>query len=75
MVDFLKTNPAFSLKDLIWNLSAPFVRIMMADATQVIPLTDKQAKKIKLGKKGGVKRNETTDNPDVFAAALGIPSF
>lgn len=73
MVDFLKANPAFSMHDVMWNLSVPFVRVMMADATQVIYLTDEQKKKLKNRK--NVSDNKVTDDPDEFARALGIPTF
>ncbi len=75
MVDFLKANPAFSMQDVMWNLSVPFVKVMMVDATQVIYLTDKQKKKYKQSRRMGKHVEEVTDDPDAFSAALGIPTF
>lgn len=74
-MDFLKANPAFSMQDVMWNLSVPFVKVMMADATQVIYLTDKQKEKYKQSRRMGKHVDEVTDDPDAFAAALGIPTF
>lgn len=75
MVDFLRLNPAFSMHDIMWNLSVPFVKVMMSDATQTLMLTEKQAKQYKQMKRSGANVNETTQDPDAFAAALGIPTF
>lgn len=75
MVDWLKLNPAFSLHDFMWNLSVPFVKVMMSDATQTLMLTEKQAKQYKQQRRTGKRSDEVTDDPDAFAAALGIPSF
>ena len=75
MVDFLKMNPAFSINDVMWNLSVPFVRIMMSDATQVHYLSEKQVKKYKQFKRTGKVEKQVTDDPYEFAAALGIPTF
>lgn len=75
MVDFLKKNPAFSMQDVMWNLSVPFVKVMMVDATQSIFLTDKQKKRYKQSRRMGSHVDEVTDDPDAFAAALGIPTF
>ena len=51
---------------------------MIRDATKVIYLSEKQAKKYKQFKRkqnNKVALPEVTDDPDVFCAALGIPTF
>lgn len=64
------------MRDVMWSLSVPFVRVMMADATQVIYLTDKQKKRYKNNKHTrSAAGEEVTDDPDAFAKALGIPTF
>ena len=70
MVDFLKANPAFSMHDVMWNLSVPFVKIMNIDATQVHYLSEKQAKKIKT-KKAAVR----IDDPMQLLNDTGAPIF
>ena len=51
------------------------IQLMIRDATKVIYLSEKQAKQYKQLKRAGKNVNETTDDPDAFAAALGIPTF
>lgn len=78
LTDIMKNYPAFSLHDLMWNLSAPFVKCMLADATQVMYLTENQKKEYKEYKRKqnkNIAMPQVTDDPDVFSAALGIPSF
>lgn len=76
MMDFLKTYPAFTMHDYVWGLSAPMIKIMLLDATQVLPLTtEKQKKEYKLWKRNSKCNNGETDDPNAFAAALGIPTF
>lgn len=70
MVDFLRVNPAFSMQDLMWNLSVPFVKVMLTDATQTIFLSEKQAKKIKTKKK-----SVRIDDPMDLLADTGAPVF
>ena len=48
---------------------------MMVDATKVIYLSEEQAKKYKGWDNKKKRNNETYDDADSFAAALGIPSF
>lgn len=52
------------------------IRIMSADATQVIYLSESQQKKYKEMKRHGLRdASGETDDPKVWAAALGIPMF
>lgn len=51
------------------------IRMMMSDATEVIYLDDEQSKEYKQWKRTGRRKNYVTDNPDEFAAELGIPTF
>ncbi|MDE7345144.1 MAG: hypothetical protein K2N48_00190 [Muribaculaceae bacterium] len=74
MIDFLKAYPSFTIHDYIWGLSAPLIKIMLMDATQVYYLDEKQSREYKQWKRNG-KGNGETDDPDVFANALGIPTF
>lgn len=78
MVDFLKAYPFITMEQYFWDLSVPMIRLMAYDATKVIYLSEKQAKKYKQWKrnqKSNVATPQVTDDPDVFCAALGIPSF
>lgn len=75
MMDFLKLNPAFTMYDYVWGLSAPMIKIMSMDATQVIHLSEKQQKEYKQWKRNHKCNNDETDDPDAFADALGIPTF
>lgn len=62
--------------DYVWGLSAPMVKIMASDATQVMPLSEKQQKEYKQWKRNNSNgNNDETDDPDEFSAALGIPTF
>lgn len=63
------------MHDYLWGLSAPMIRMMMSDATEVIYLDDEQSKEYKQWKRTGRRKNYVTDNPDEFAAELGIPTF
>lgn len=77
-MDFLKIYPFVSIEDYYWKYSYAMIRIMAKDATKVIPLSEKQAEKYKQYKrnqKKNVATPQVTDDPDVFCAALGIPSF
>ena len=78
---WLKANPAFSMEDYQWKLSVPFIKVMSSDATHVAYLSEKAAKKYKQERNARIAANKKADNnevfddPDAFAAALGIPSF
>lgn len=72
MMDFLKMYPAFTMHDYIWGISAPMIKIMTSDATQVICLTtDEQKEEYKRWK----RRHDATlmDNLDDAASALRLP--
>ena len=66
------------MHDYVWGLSAPLIKIMLMDATQVYYLNEDQQKEYKQYKrrqKANVAMPQATDDPDVFCAALGIPTF
>lgn len=78
MIDFLKAYPSFTMHDFVWGLSAPLIKTMLMDATQVYYLDEdqqKEYKQYKRNQKKNVATPQVTDDPDVFCAALGIPSF
>ena len=70
MVDWLKANPAFSMEDYMWKLSVPMAKIMAADATHTIYLSEKQAKKYNI-KKNAVRVDSIKD----MMTDLGTPVF
>lgn len=75
-MDFLKTYPSFTMEQYIWEIPLPKLRIMQYDATKVIYLTEKQAKRFKGKSRTNInKDNKTYSDADSFAAALNIPSF
>lgn len=59
----------------MWEIPLPKLRLMMVDATKVIYLSEEQTKKYKGWDNKKKRNNETYDDADSFAAALGIPSF
>lgn len=67
MVDFLKANPFVSMDDYLWRYSVPYIRLMAADNTRVIYLSEEQAKKQTTAKYGRGSQTNLTD--------LGIPIF
>lgn len=75
LMDILKNYPAFSMHDLLWNLSAPFVKCMVMDATQVMYLSEEQQKEYKNWKIKQRSSKDVYDDPYAFAKALGIPAF
>ena len=74
-MDFLKAYPFISMEQYMWEIPLPKLRLMMVDATKVIYLSEEQAKKYKGWNNKKKRNNETYDDADSFAAALGIPSF
>lgn len=71
MIDFLKAYPSFTMNDYVWGLSAPLIKIMLMDATQVYYLDDKQKEEYKNWK---LRQTATcADNLDDVASELGIP--
>lgn len=76
MMDFLKAYPAFSMHDYVWGLSAPMVKIMMSDATQVMYLTEKQQNEYKQWKRTSRHTNkvytDSKEDLDAFEKELGI---
>lgn len=70
MIDFLKAYPSFTMYDYVWGLSAPLIKVMLMDATQVHYLSEKQAKKMK-AKKAAVR----IDDPMQLLNDTGAPIF
>lgn len=71
MIDFLKMFPSFTMHDYVWGLSAPLIKIMLLDATQVYHLDDKQKKEYTSWK---LRQSATrADNLDAVATELGLP--
>lgn len=73
ITDYLKANPYLSREEVIWQMSVPYLEISKQDATRVIYLSEKQAKKYKaMQRTKPSSKNKVYDNADDFAAALGI---
>lgn len=51
MMDFLKAYPFLTVEDYYWNYSHIMIQLMIRDASKVIYLSEKQAKKMKTKKK------------------------
>lgn len=71
-MDFLKTYPSFTMEQYLWEISIPKLKLMMADATRIVYLTEKQSKKYKGKNKHKKTDNQTYDDADAFCAAIGI---
>jgi hypothetical protein len=72
MADFLKAFPFISIDEYKWKLTIPQIRIMSADASHVLYLTEKQAKQYSAWKRTHSKQY---DDVDKFINDLGIPIF
>lgn len=70
MVDFLKAYPFVTMEQYFWELSAPMIRLMSYDATRVIYLSDKEAKKQKIRRTA-----QRVDDPMELMADTGAPVF
>lgn len=68
MMDFLKTYPFITMEEYYWKYSMPMIRLMAYDATRIIYLSEKQAKKYN-------SMEKVYDNPDNFINDLGLPVF
>lgn len=73
MVDWLKANPSFTMNDYLWGISVCMAKVMAADATHSVYLSEKQAKKYKdMQRIQPSVKNKYYNNADDFASALGI---
>ena len=68
MMDFLKTYPFITMEEYYWKYSMPMIRLMAYDATRIIYLSEKQAKKYN-------SMEKVYDNPDNFINDVGLPVF
>lgn len=73
MMDFLKAYPFITMEQYFWELSMPMIKVMAYDATKVIYLSGKEAKKNK--HKNAVKKAQRIDDPMQLMADTGIPVF
>ena len=75
-MDFLKTHPSFTMYDYMWGLSAPKIKLMMADATEVLHLTEKQQQQYKNWKRSSRSVNrvytDSEEDMEAFERELGI---
>lgn len=76
MVDWLKANPSLTMNDYLWGISVCMAKVMAADATHTVFLSEKQAKTQKLinQRKESVTLDEQIENED-FLNDLGMPIF
>ena len=65
MTDFIKAHPMYNFEDYKWGLNPCLIKIMCADNTHVIYLTDKQLENKKSIRYDGSKGGNLND--------LGIP--
>lgn len=71
-MDFLKAYPFISIEQYKWELTVPQIKIMSYDASRVIYLSEKQAKKIKQ-RRNSVTFDDLLD--DDLIADTGAPIF
>lgn len=62
-----------SRQELMWGMSVPYLKISAQDASRVIYLSEKQAKKWKAS--GKSKSGKVYDDPNAFMNDLGLPIF
>lgn len=76
MIDFLKAYPSFTMHDYVWGLSAPLIKVMLMDATQIYYLDEKQQKEYKQFKRTSRHTNkvytDSKEDLDAFERELGI---
>lgn len=70
MMDFLKVYPFVTMDDYIWRYSVPMIKVMSADATKTLYLSEKQAKKYR--QKNSALR---IDDPSQLMSDTGAPVF
>ena len=66
MVDFLKANPFVTMDSYKWGLSSPMIKLMCADNTRILYLSEKQSK---------MKNATVINNAEDLMNDLGIPVF
>ena len=69
-MDFLKAYPFITMEQYKWGLSIVEIRLMSYDASRVIYLSDKQAKKQKT-----LRTAQRVDNPMDLLNDFGAPVF
>ena len=69
-MDFLKAYPFITMEQYLWELSAPMVRLMAYDATKIIYLPEKEAKKQRI-----LKTARRVDDPMELLNDFGAPVF
>lgn len=76
MIDFIKAYPSFTIHDYVWGLSAPLIKTMLMDATQVYYLDENQQKEYKQYKRTNRKTNrvytDSKEDMEAFEKELGI---
>lgn len=76
MIDFLKAYPSFTIYDYVWGLSAPLIKTMLMDATQVYYLDEEQQEEYKQYKRASRKINrvytDSEEDMEAFERELGI---
>jgi hypothetical protein len=73
MADFLKAFPFVSMQQYLWEYTVPMIRIMSADASHTMYLSEKQAKEYT--KWSAAHSGKTYDDPTKFMNDLGLPIF
>jgi hypothetical protein len=73
MCDFLKAFPFISRDEYLWEYTVPQIRIMSADASHTLYLTEKQAADYNHWKL--VHDGNVYDDPRQFMNDLGLPIF
>jgi hypothetical protein len=73
MCDFLKAFPFVSREEYLWEYSIPMIKIMSADASHTLYLSEKQAKDYHHWKMA--HDDKVFDDPTQFLNDLGLPIF
>ena len=74
-MDFLKMYPSLTIQDYIWGLSAPMIKIMTSDATQVLYLSEKQQQEYKRYKMLANATEVANNDLDAFVQEFNIPTI
>lgn len=73
MCDFLKAFPFVTMEQYLWEYSIPLIRLMSADVSHVLYLTEKQMKEYQAH--NATNLGEVYTDPEKFMKDLGFPVF
>jgi hypothetical protein len=73
MTDFLKAFPFVSMEEYLWKYSVPLIRVMSADTTHTLYLSESQAKEYERWLSD--RRAIGYTDPEKLMNDLGLPVF